>query len=462
MFDDKRVQTKLIEYGLVFIVIAGVGFLVSLSFLLVENIILYGLIFLLFAIATFPLFYLLTKGTKVDIFSPVIIFPIFYLTIYGLGSIALIIRGAKIDIERIILYAIIGLITWFIGCYAGKISFLKRGFQSLKRLSWNRNRLYFTLFVLMSIGLFALGFIYYKAGVPILSQDILDRENFRRSVSSYSLYSLRFLMISFFFLLTAFSFNKVVLKKNRIFLFIFFIFILIILLSMGWRNGVFTLIMTSLAIYHYTVKRIPLSKFVIILILLTVFFIGFAYYRLTTYPESATLAYIEHIVGASFYKKFLFYLSLQFAVYSSNFFLVTEMVPDVIPFLYGKVSLLTLSTALPGKQLTLGEILKESAGLTYRGGGVNPTLLGEIYVDFGPIGIPIMMFLLGAISSKFYRNMKRNPSEINILWYSFVISSLLLGVIIGVFSNAIFIFMTTAILLIHIFAKRRGKSYDTH
>lgn len=56
---------------------------------------------------------------------------------------------------------------------------------------------------------------------------------------------------------------------------------------------------------------------------------------------------------------------------------------------HGLTYLSPLTTALPGRQLTIDLKIKQASGASYLGGGTPPTLIGEGYVNFGYAGVPL-------------------------------------------------------------------------
>ena len=69
--------------------------------------------------------------------------------------------------------------------------------------------------------------------------------------------------------------------------------------------------------------------------------------------------------------------------------------PNRIPFQNGYTYLINILMLKPGPDLDFTLWLKDQLNLSFNGGGVTPTILGEFYINFGLISIYIGMFFLG-------------------------------------------------------------------
>ncbi|NJM05043.1 oligosaccharide repeat unit polymerase [Candidatus Gracilibacteria bacterium] len=76
--------------------------------------------------------------------------------------------------------------------------------------------------------------------------------------------------------------------------------------------------------------------------------------------------------------------------------MVVTVFPNTSPFLFGGSYTMTAATALPGAQIHFGHWLRDELGLVLSSPGpVDPTIIGEFYINFGTPGIAIGMFMLG-------------------------------------------------------------------
>jgi oligosaccharide repeat unit polymerase len=101
-----------------------------------------------------------------------------------------------------------------------------------------------------------------------------------------------------------------------------------------------------------------------------------------------------------------------FRIFVNNLYvidLVFDLYPIFEPFMYGRSYVIDAITLLPGPQPHFGFWLKDRFGLTFDGGGVTQTIVGEFYLNFGWGGIIVGMFLLGMAFRMLYRAIVRKP-----------------------------------------------------
>ena len=146
---------------------------------------------------------------------------------------------------------------------------------------------------------------------------------------------------------------------------------------------------------------------------------------------------------------FLAYSVLQFTVYPSNFATYLDAFPAILPFEHGYSFIRAVSTVLPGHQDLLDEFVKAKLNLEFLGGGINPTILGELYANFGFAGI-VGMSVYGALITFLFYNMMRNRTGINVIAYSYGLVSLLLSLIGGFFSFFLYFYYIIVIIAVHI------------
>ena len=85
------------------------------------------------------------------------------------------------------------------------------------------------------------------------------------------------------------------------------------------------------------------------------------------------------------------------------------------PFVMG------VSMLMPGHQIGFGLWIKETLGMTFRGGGVSVTLIGEGYLGFRVWGVAIEAFLIGTLLKITYRRMKESFTFRNLLIYIIIL-----------------------------------------
>lgn len=92
--------------------------------------------------------------------------------------------------------------------------------------------------------------------------------------------------------------------------------------------------------------------------------------------------------------------SLSSVLLNSNYNLsyIFGRFPSIVNFQYGYTYAINFLMLLPGPDLDFTLWLKEQLGMSFSGGGVTPTIVGEFYINWGYVGIYVGMFVLGAVA----------------------------------------------------------------
>jgi oligosaccharide repeat unit polymerase len=102
--------------------------------------------------------------------------------------------------------------------------------------------------------------------------------------------------------------------------------------------------------------------------------------------------------------------------------------------------------------LSIATQIKKTWYLSSQGGGLPPTCIGEMYVNFGAFGVIVGMFLIGIIFASFYNIMMkyRNRSY----WITLIYASILTRFIfiypkgeLSNFSSSVWLFLPTIITI---------------
>lgn len=396
---------------------------------------------------------------KLDIFSPWVGFPVFYCIVFGLGSVRWILESNEY-VNQAIIYAILGLGAYFVG------TLFYFQFPSIHR-PWRYERVILITIIMLGIATLAGVFFYSRAGIPLMQDDLLEgRLIAYQSGTNALLYLVRLVSPAFLILFTfwAFTDNKSYAIYPRIWkvLIPLLVFAGLVMLSTASRTDLFFLVFMSLLIYRNSGRTINRLKFITILLVLFLGIFFYGYVRLIVSDpgrnEFLTSEALKLGMDGSYFELFLAYIYIQLSVYMGNFLLILELVPKYLPFMSGQVFLMTLATVMPNTQDTYGDLLKIQAGLAYRGGGVNPTILGELYADFGLLYIVAMMFIYGLVTRSFYTMLNTNRSRGAILLYSFVYYALIISTTGGLFSQLSRWYYFGIFLLSSRFVSARAKS----
>jgi oligosaccharide repeat unit polymerase len=366
--------------------------------------------------------YTIVKWKKIDIFSPLYFFPLAYILYLYIGSLDSLQDTATISDKQWIFY-LIGLAAFYIGCSIPVIKTLiyKREWKKCER-HWQRNRLLIVLLGIFSVAALARSITYLFSGVPLLSEDIL----FARLEASEGGYLGQIGMSTEVVFMVSLA-ALLLYKKNRFPFMALLFFTLVFSILTGTRTSLFRQCIPAIILYHYMVKKIPMRTVIAIVLIGLVFIGSISFLRLYKEWGTITLEEIqkENIKPAFFW---LYFTARDFKHGPEGFARVLEMVPHKHPYQYGRMHILPFLFPLPGKQSAPGVILKEMAGLEFKGVGMAATILGAQYADFGLLGIILGMFFVGFLFEYFYLVAKRKKHHFYYLIYGVIFVTLALGI----------------------------------
>lgn len=154
------------------------------------------------------------------------------------------------------------------------------------------------------------------------------------------------------------------------------------LLSMGFRSPA-AICVICLLIIEILDGKVRVNRTALLVLTLLIAATAFGIYR----------------AGASGIKLY-YILRQQFYNSMYNLDVMYRYFPFHVPFQHGYTYLINLIMLLPGpgKDFTLW--LKDAIGFSFSGGGITPSVFGELYINFGNIGIYIGSFILGFVFRK--------------------------------------------------------------
>lgn len=376
-----------------------------------------------------------------DPFSPLHIFPATYGLVYGLGALRYVNENDP-TATRIVTFALMG-----IACYMAVASIVFS--RTLAISSGNhtiRNKkeagaARIVLVALLSSSLLAAIYMVSKVGMPFLYEDKLDaRLAARDIVSSNVIYIMRTSFIGFYiYLACTLNENHKLTNAKTAILVSLFALICFINIIPGWRGPIFLFAFNSAMIVHYRYAKLNLTKAATYGGLLVLAMLAWGFVRVIYNPNELLIITELYAITDSILVIFLLWSAYQFSVYTLGFKTVLEIFSSD-PHLLGGVFLMTASTLAPGKQDTLGELIKERGGFDFAGAGLNPTILGDAYADFGAAGIAIYMALSSFILCTSYKRMRRTPSPKNTAIYAYLTTCFVLGSLTGILSQASYTF----------------------
>jgi hypothetical protein len=141
-----------------------------------------------------------------------------------------------------------------------------------------------------------------------------------------------------------------------------------------------------------------------------------------------------------------------------NFRTTMAAVPDLIGWRFGSTYLQPLSTMLPGHQTTFDQDLKEALQQQYAGGGTAPTMLGEAYANFGPLGWLAIPALIGMALGFLYRFAREQRTAAAWVLYAYVLLHLANSTVGGIMvANVVPVFMLVILIAIAFYEPMRAR-----
>lgn len=129
-----------------------------------------------------------------------------------------------------------------------------------------------------------------------------------------------------------------------------------------------------------------------------------------------------------------------------NFGSTMDAVPALIPWRFGYTYLQSLVTVLPGRQTTFDQDLKEALAQGYAGGGTVPSLLGESYANFGPIGWIVVPAAVGVLLTIAYAFAMSQQTVAGWALYAWILVHMVNATISGIIVANIFPYIAAVIL----------------
>lgn len=102
--------------------------------------------------------------------------------------------------------------------------------------------------------------------------------------------------------------------------------------------------------------------------------------------------------------------------------LILNSFPGREGFLWGRSVMINLATVAPGYQPLFDDYLKHFFNLTYSGGGLNPSIVGELYMTAGYPAIVLGMTMLGCLFGWIYKRQLVLPNPQNVMAYGFAVT----------------------------------------
>ncbi len=382
---------------------------------------------------------------RFDLFDPHVIFPLAITWIYGLGSLQLVDYERKIRVSQ---YTILywGFLGLFLGFLIARLFFKKIPIFSEQDAinTWNTNRILWISLFLFTLSSLAFVYAFWQSPIPIFHGDVeVIRTEVVKRVGGWVVYLIRTMLVPVTLVIALLITGREG-KKQNVFLWSpLILWGLFVVASLGYRGRVLHIILASVIVYHYAVKRIrPLQ-----LIVVGSFFV--ALLVLTGLLRKTGGSGIE--AGDFIDRAFK-----EIQIPSSSLQVIAENVPSPLPHLRGLVIILPFLALLPGEQPALGLLIKDALHMDFAGGGFVPSLMGGFYLDFGLPAVFLGMVFYGVALGWIYQNMVRKKSLFWILIYANILVYAL-NSIRGMFMQDLFFVWFLVVLTgIHFFTRKKA------
>jgi oligosaccharide repeat unit polymerase len=403
------------------------------------------------ALVTLILIFVVVRRRTIDIFSPLFLFPLAYVSYLFIGSLSILQDEYKISVRQWAFY-LLGLACFSMGCAIPLLkSMIKRRDHGESKRIWDARRLLLTSVIIFSLAATSRLLIYLKSGIPLLSSDIFA---VRLSVSEPGYLAEIGMSTEIVFMVSAAG--LIVFRKYRLAFAGLLLLSFVLALLTGTRTSLVRQLVPVVVLFHYRVKKIPLRALAIMLLVGFVFIGAMGFLRVYRTWGSAAIEDLQR----SNYKPALFwarYVFLDFRHGPEGLARVLEMIPGRHGYQWGRLHVSPLLMPLPGNQPPPGVILKEMAGLEFVGVGMAATILAAQYADFGPVGIMVGMFLVGFVYEHVYLLARRRRHVVYDLIFGAVTITFLLGIRTD-YLNFEILWTVVLLAVIHFLAGRREEA----
>ena len=379
-----------------------------------------------------------------DLFSPYIAFPIAYILWFTLGSVNFIdappdLAFGYFDPIPFWMYGLYacGLAGYFYGLYAGRLLPVSRETPSGRELDMRKMQriLWITLlgFVVAWV------FLALVFGVTLLHPDTANLDRLAHRGPVYQIFiCLGWTCVMFvpIFAWTRgstrrYDWSSVVVLPAVVSL---------LIVSLGAGRSPLVIPFLTLVIARSYFKKQPLWKLAVVGTVAFGVFSSLGYFRYMMSATSAPQVSLMERLGVPAQLAPVVDMSIDVRYSVAALRDLTRTVPASIPFQYGAISFLPLTSFLPGHRDMSDVVFKNMLGHDFEGSGEPATILAPLYVDFGWSGVFVGMSVYGLLLSWTYRRMKSRPTTVRIITYAWWLQNCLFGIFANGFIN-VYVFL---------------------
>jgi len=361
--------------------------------------------------------FLYPRKKALDIFSPIVLFCVFYGLLFFVRPLYLLLYDpTRVEDWRAfnlaLIYATVGCLCFYTG-YFSRIGRAIGHHLISGTAKWNQAKLVAVIMLFSAISSLAfiiLEFFILRLGVWYHLTHLLEVTfNYLMSGTLPIIWGLSFARTAFWLLFTFWLSQGASWGLWRKLFLVFYLAISLIFTSLaGLRWPILQFFMVPAVVFHYLAKRISILKAIVLVMVLAIGLGELEFFRSTGVvvdPVTRLPILLQKFIVS--------FLSFE------NFVQVVRFIPAQVDFLYGRPYLyLTLAfiprVIWPDKPIFTDQLL--TSAILPAGPELNTfTVLGDFYANFYIVGIILGMFLWGilwrAIYSYLLRN-QHNPSAV--------------------------------------------------
>lgn len=335
------------------------------------------------------------RNRYLDFMAPLVLMPGMFLVVYGLGAAAYA-DASYPEGEGLLRLLCLALLSYVAGV-AWASTLFKPGRGLIREREQRAHDYSAASRFAMAVGVLAM-LVYWgqTGGVPILAGDLENSRVAALSGSGVPFYLSMLVMPAVWLRLLS--------RDGRLASsdYAWCAFATLVLLSTGWRNTAVALLFVALTIRHY--KRPFQARWIVTLgIGLVLIITAVGLYRV----YSSQLVYYstyQQLARGDYLGAVWTYVVTYPQVFTNNFDLVVQGFPGTMPYQNGASFFWNLQLLVPGNTAQPFDfVLKEGLRRGFSGGGLPPTLVGEMYLNFGVTGIAAGMAGVGVAYTLFHR-----------------------------------------------------------
>lgn len=350
-----------------------------------------------------------------DFFAPDLGFPLAYIVYLFFGSIELPIHtqfGLAIP-WTLWAYYIVGLVAYLAGVKLFRFASHRVASKPLNKQFWPVERFLSTTLLLFAIGASARIGIIAQSGLEIFHV----KDEAARLVGAKGILAI----LSLFMepateCLLLYMLVKKPSKAVRAAIILCMLLVGVNAIATTNRTGLLRILLAGVVVFHYSKKQFNFVR----VAALGLFVLAFAS-ALGTFRDVSQWGdqHIVELENQGFTDQTFWLMNGYDALRlpTETFYMVTQEIPEIQPFTYGKTSFAELGVFVPGHTTAPGEVVKNKLRLEFVGFGAAATILAPMWIDGGVVGIIAGMFLVGIVSQWLYNRVICSWNYVWILVY---------------------------------------------